>query len=725
MPDLNDELMQELLSTFRYEAAEHLEAMNGALLQFERTDDPALRQQHIQTAFRAAHSLKGAARAVSQTELQTIAHAVETVFQRVRDEEAPLPPEQCDLLYDTLDAMGQLLGGDDVDTQAILVRLAAISPAQNGAPPPDAAGDGDDASAAHAEPDATPDETIRVSLRKLDGLMAEVGELLVSRISAAQRLTETRKINQLMLHWTKTWGELKLLLKGQEDQRLMDVMFAHADVMQDLLEHFSDLEQDTYRDVMRLDMVTNSLQDRVRQVRMIPFRTQALTLERVVRDAARTENKAVDFEIIGEDTELDKKILELLKDPLVHLLRNAVGHGIEPTEERTAAGKLPQGQVKVLVQQRGSEVHINIYDDGRGFDEERLRQAYSQRYGDIPQTEQVVNLAFMPGVSTNAGVTEISGRGIGLDIVRERLQNLHGRVLVDTEAGEGTTSTLVVPISLAITRTLLVTVGAETYAVPLLSVEKILVPQNVITISGKPLLRVEGHSLPLVSLAQLLERPNEREIQQQLALILAAGERQIAILVDDVITEQELAVKPLTAPIKHVRNVTGAALLGNGVPVIVLNPAELIRSYQGSGQVSVKMHNDTLEPQRPAVNVLVVDDSITTRTLERNILEAAGYNVITATDGVEALNRLQEHSVDVVVSDIEMPNMNGFELTAALRAHNDFAEMPVILVTSLERDEDRERGMHAGADAYIVKRGFDQAELLTIIDQFAHKEPVS
>lgn len=717
MPEPNDDLMQQLLRTFRDEADEHLQAINTALLRYERSPDADEQQQMIQTAFRAAHSLKGAARAVSLTDVQTLAHAMETVFQHVRDQQQPLNSVECDRLYEAVDLLKQLLKGETqpVDGLAdalhqIVGETAAAASKPGNAP---SAGDAGDAPAAT-------DETIRVSLRKLDDLMVEVGEMLVLRIGANARMEAIRSINQQLANWSKAWAELKALLTRHDQAAALEPYLALADSMQTIVEAMTRLEHTTYRDTMRLEIVSNNMQDKVRHIRMIPFSTHRLMLERMVRDVARAEDKLVRFEIVGEHTEMDKKVLELLKDPLTHLLNNAVAHGIEAPDEREALGKAREGLIRIRVQQRGSEIGIQVSDDGRGFDTQRIQAAYEARYGEAPSTDSVVNLAFTHGISTHDGISEIAGRGVGLDVVRVRMASVHGRVAVSTEAGKGSSITLTVPTSLAITRTLLLQAAGETYAIPLLAVEKIVHMDHVISIGGRAAVRLDGRTIPLASLAQVLQmNGSDADQEQSLAVVLSVGDQVLAVAVDDILTEQELAIKPLTYPLKRVRAISGAALLGGGKPVLVLNPADLLRAYrQAAHTAAPAIMVDHESNHRPAVQVLVVDDSITTRTLERNILEAAGYQVITATDGEEALARLSENDIDVVVSDIEMPRMNGFELTRELRNDDRYEHLPIILVTSLERDEDRQQGMSAGANAYIVKRGFDQGELLDMIEQF-------
>jgi two-component system chemotaxis sensor kinase CheA len=488
--------------------------------------------------------------------------------------------------------------------------------------------------------------------------------------------------------------------------------------MQTLMQAFGSLSQSITDDTVRLGMTTTSLQDSVRQVRMVPFQSLALGLERAVRDAAHTQAKQVAFHIDGGDTELDKKVLETLKDPLMHLLRNAVDHGIESPEKRQAAGKSVEGQVTLSIQQRGSEVRITVRDDGRGFDLDGLRQA-SGASDENGSFDDPINLAFLPGVTTAQEVTALSGRGVGLDVVRKQLETIHGRISVDNTPGQGVSIELIVPTSMAITRGLMVRVGDEHYALPLLSIEKIVEPTEVFLVGGKSMLTIDDTPLPLVHLGSVLERsaPDDEPVANPLAIIMGIAEQRLALLVDDVLTEQELAVKPLGNPLKQVRNVTGAALQGNGQPIIVLNPADLVKSLHRATTLVTPVIAQNGQQTELRVRILVVDDSITTRTLEKNILEAAGFDVTTATDGIEALRRLDETPIDLVVSDIQMPNMDGFALTRHLRESGTYQELPIILVTSLESREDREQGMRAGADAYIVKRGFDQAELLTTIQQ--------
>lgn len=727
MPDPIDDLQRQLLKTFQVEAQEHLQKLNQTLLQLERQPDGATRQPLLQEVFRTAHSLKGAARSVGLSDIENLAHAMESVLQQARDAKLELKPDTCDILYDALDAIQQLLDGEAMDIEPLRARLIATTTSTPTSP-----------SATTKEIPSTEtlivpgEETIRVAVDKLDDLMAQAGELIMAEISAEQHLADVRALRMQLASWPKLWREIKTLLPhldGDAGGRLTDILTHHHEYMQILARDVNALEQAVGRDALNLSMSVTRLQDEVRRVRMVPLQTLVPVLQRAVRDAARSEEKRVAFTLDGSEVELDKKVLETLKDPLLHLLRNAVIHGIEAPEDREAAGKLPEGQVSLTVWQQGSEIHIAIRDDGCGFDVEALRRNSLKSGGPAFDGEAnpddiIAALAFQPGVTTVEHVTEMAGRGVGLDVVRQSVSTLRGRIKIENMPGAGVTILLVVPVSLTMSRGLLVKVGSEQYALPLISVEKIVEVRDTFSIGGQPALQIDDKPLPLVSLATVLERPTHKNGNgnKPLAVILSVAEQRLAVWVDDVLTEQELAVKSLGKPLQHVRNVEGVALLATGEPVVVLNVADLVKSARG---VSAPTHSITTTPEdrsKPSAHILVVDDSITTRTLEKNILESAGYRVTTAIDGVQALQKLRDNTIDLMVADVQMPHLDGFALTQQLRESTEYHTFPIILVTSLESREDRERGLLAGADAYIVKRGFDQVELLAAIERLLYKE---
>lgn len=748
----HEDLLRELLQTFQAEAAEHLQTLNMALLALEARPEEPRRRELVQEAFRAAHSLKGAARAVSLEDIEKLANAMENILEEARDSGQHLEASCYDGLYDALDTIGLLLEGKSVAIEPLINRLAQNRQGQTneaaGSDSPPAETSGMESQIVSNTPRAEPlaarppvsdepnsmplvvnsEETIRVGITKLDNLMAQVGELLVSRMNAEQRAAEMRAIRYQLAGWSKVSREIKILLpqvKNDAGKRLTEILLDYEEQFQAVTQDVSHFDQHLRQDSLRLRVIAAQLQENVRHVRMVPFETLVPGLQRAVRDAAHIEGKQVAFQVTGGEVELDKKVLEALKDPILHMLRNAVSHGIEAPEARQRLGKPIEGRVTLALQQRGGEVRITVRDDGAGFDVERLRRAGGIDGNELDERasqDDIIGLAFISGITTAEEVTALSGRGIGLDVVRQRVEALQGRIEVESAFGKGARIHLLVPVSLAISRGLLVRVGDERYVLPLLSIEKIVVPRQTFTVGGQTMLTVDGATVPLVALATLLERPvvNQNE-QNPLAVIMPVADQRLALLVDDVLTEQEVAVKPLGKPLAHVRNVAGAALMGDGKPVVILNAADLVRSVKGMRKSLVIQHREAAHKDRHA-HILVVDDSITTRTLEKNILETAGFEVTTATDGMEALRQLKERHIDLVVSDVEMPNMDGITLTRHLREINDYKDLPIILVTSLESREDRERGMVAGADAYIVKRGFDQAELLKTIQQLVFIE---
>jgi two-component system chemotaxis sensor kinase CheA len=407
----------------------------------------------------------------------------------------------------------------------------------------------------------------------------------------------------------------------------------------------------------------------------------------------------------------------------MHMLRNAVDHGIEPPDERQALGKPPAGTIRVSAAQRGGVIEIDLRDDGAGLDPSHLRATAVKRGILAPEQAATLDdaasaeLIFRPGFTTTTTVTDISGRGVGMDVVREHLEHLSGLIEVDSTPGEGTRFTPRVPLTLATSRTLLVEQGEQRFAIPSPMVERTgrVRESALATLEGRRAITIEGHPVMAVELANVLERPlsepdPRREDEWRPYLVLCQGERRVALLVG----EQGIVVKSLDWPLRRVRNVGGATVLGSGEVVVILNPTDLLKSalrlQQASGAVTM-----VAQPERRRHRLLVVDDSLTTRTLLGSILEAAGYDVAVAMDGVEALSILRDRPTDLVVSDVEMPRLDGFNLTAEIRRDEQLHQTPVILVTSLAAPEHRERGVAVGADAYIVKSGFDQADLLEAI----------
>jgi two-component system chemotaxis sensor kinase CheA len=454
---------------------------------------------------------------------------------------------------------------------------------------------------------------------------------------------------------------------------------------------------------------------------MRPFAEAVEPLARTVRDLAKAGGKDVRLEVEGAEVEADRAVLDGLRDALLQLVRNAVDHGIEGPAQRKRWRKPRSGTVRVAAALAGDRLAVTVTDDGRGLDVARIREALAARGVPAPEDDVAVLQALLAGgVSTRAEPTAISGRGVGLDIVRNAVERINGTMRASWEAGAGTTFVIECPPSLATVRAVLVRVGADTLAVPTTHITRLdrLPAADIRRSQGRQVVPTDDGPVPLVSLAQILGPPLAGRPVADIVPVafLEDGPHRLAVAVDELVAEHEVVLRPVEHDGLAARYVSGATVLGSGRVAPVLNaPAVLAAGLgvtQGGG-----LELAAPEAPRRALRVLVVDDSITTRTLEESVLEAAGYEVLTAVDGADAWRTIQEQGCDLVVADVDMPRMDGFDLCRAIRTSRRFKELPVILVTALESPEHRKRGMEVGADAYIGKSGFDQEQLLATVRQ--------
>lgn len=743
----------DLLSIFRDEVGEYLSTLNSTLLQLETSavDTEAMRELN-----RVAHSMKGAARAVGLKVIETIAHYMEDVFDAALNDHLGLSPDVCDLLYDGLDLIQNAVDGaeNDADTLAqVLARLEQVVAAGAAAAPVD---DGAAAVPPPADPAPAPvspaldtttvlirtaEESIRVPVSKLDRLMAEVSELLVARMQSEERQQEVEDLRRVHGRWRREWqgvrgAYIRLARRLQSDQddlrddlaTLFKFLETNQRRLQETNQGLTQLVQALRQDNLRLTTLADQLQDDIGGMRMVAFDTLLGGFQRIVRDLARDTGKQVHLDVSGAAVEIDKTVLDVLRDPLMHLLRNAVDHGIEAPDERERQGKPRGGRVLIDVEQRGSEILVRVGDDGRGIDPALVRQAavrqhlLSRQEADLISDDEARSLIFHPGLTTAAEVTAISGRGIGMDVVRDRVESLRGRLSVQSALGSGTTISLSMPVSMTRIRCVLLRAGDETYAIPSTVISRMVtLPRaEVFTAESREMVVIDGQPMALARLADVLSLPvaaRAGDGELVMALVLRAADRTVAFEVDDLVSERELVLKPLGPEIARARFVSGAALLGTGAVIVVLDANDLVRVATGTA-ITRRWLPDEAQPPAPAerrLRVLVVDDSITTRTLEKNILETAGFDVTVAIDGVEGWLRLNEGDYDVVISDVEMPNMNGLDLTRQIRSSSHTRDIPIILLTSLARPEQQQAGLQAGADAYLIKSQFDQGELLRMI----------
>jgi two-component system chemotaxis sensor kinase CheA len=464
------------------------------------------------------------------------------------------------------------------------------------------------------------------------------------------------------------------------------------------------------------------------RARVVPAGSVFDAFGSMVRELARGEGKDVEFQFRGHEVEADRLVLQRLKDPVMHLLRNAVSHGVEPPGERAAAGKRRTGSVELRVAARGSRLRITVQDDGRGIDTTRVAEVavsnglISEAEAAARPPQELARLILRPGLSTAPAVSRLSGRGMGMSVVQEQVTALGGEVLLRQEPGRGTAVTLAVPLSISTHHVLLVASGKHTFALPAYAVGRLcrVRTENIETVEGTEAVRIEGRALRLARLADIIENPGAAPARENGAaapvVVLRSGEGEVGLVVDEFIDEREAVVKDTGLSVSQAGMSAGAVMLDGGGVAVVLNPAALMARFR-KGVRSPGLKADAAEAAKPKPKVLVVDDSITTRSLEKSILEAHGYDVRVAVDGVEALAALQAQPADLVITDVMMPRMDGFQLLEQIKKDARLAGTPVIVVTSLERPEEQERGLSLGADAYIVKRKFDQRELLNTVRQ--------
>ncbi|MDI1478757.1 response regulator [Polyangium sp. y55x31] len=577
------------------------------------------------------------------------------------------------------------------------------------------------------------EETLRVSMKKLSALMAQVGELLAARVRTDQRLAELRAVLSAEEERLKAQTAIRAMVRDEAPAKLEGWSERLVEVQNEDLEHerllvrrLREIVRAFEADALQSTILSGQLQEDIRRIQTFPLASVLEPLPRAVRNMAREAGKMVDLVITGAELELDKKVLEELRDPLYHLLRNAIDHGCEHPSVRAAAGKPSRGTIRIRAEHRGDVVTITVSDDGPGVDIGGVRRAAvasglasALEAGEMPE-HRVLELLFAPGLTTRSEVGELSGRGVGLDAVRTNIERLHGTVTVESRQGVGTSFVIVLPLTIYVVHSLLLRVGEEQFAMPISSIQRILriSASDVLEVERTHAIVVEGRPIALVPLATLLGLPVELPPPPERipVLVIGIGETRCALAVREIVSDQTVLAKNLEPPLVRVRNIAGATILGDGRVVLMLNPIDLLRSASGRDADRFRALLPRVE-NRPKPRLLLVDDSFTTRALERSVLEVAGFDVVAVADGNEALSALELETFDIVVSDVSMPEMSGLELCAQIRQNERLRRLPVVLVTSLGSDDDRRAGLAVGADAYIVKSEFDHEVFVKTVNE--------
>lgn len=728
----------QLRAVFCQEYAQHSNRLGQLLALWNGSSAPA-EFEDLTEAARVAHTLAGAAAVVEMRPVEFAAHQIEQLFRKLLAAEqrynAAAQQQVAHCLNEMAAAMRQSDAGPVVAHCDVLERRNDPPGVQTSAAIEDVARSAEGTSRDAIPPSTVGHETVRVSVESLDRLMRSSSEMLSDNQHVARL---TRQISALQLDVTELEREREAIrrealstihkLAATPEFSRVSRYLEHVDrQVSGLAKRTRHLSVEHRRVAWRLRARSAQVQRDVHEARLVPAHSVFQGFRKMVRDLAKSEHKEIEFEVTGSDVRADRMVLQDLKDPIMHVLRNCISHGIEDPRRRRAAGKPESGRVRMAIEVAGGRLNIAIEDDGRGIDVAEVRQQaierglVSEAIAEHQSADEILSLVFAPGFSTVDHVTELAGRGMGLSIVHESVTRLQGQVKLSPQSQGGVRLSISVPISVSTHRILLVACGEQTIAIPTQGVERLLrVPKDKIeSVEGQPVVTYERRPIRLVRLCELLGLPetsgNDSQQKMMSVVLLKSGARLIAVAVDAFLEERESLILHFDefAATSHW---AGGILLDDGRVALVVQPTELLENAGCRRNGNTPALPVAAEQPRPA-KVLIVDDSFTTRTLEKSILESHGFDVSVATDGVEALSQLRQQKYGLVISDVEMPRMDGFALLEQMKADPRLAAVPVILVTSRDRPEDQQHGLDLGANAYIVKRKFDHQELLNVIRQ--------
>lgn len=719
----------ELRSLYQVASSEHLANLESGLLFLEKNPQD---KRKLEELLRIAHSLKGDSRMLGVKDAETLTHHLEEILSSIHKGRSSFSPSVFEILFTALDGiksiakeattgepskvsvfhlvaemMTVLQEGDaaseiasssqlsEPTTDSLEQLLALAQPSEMSEESAI-----DDAQIPQkllpneAEPiDLEPDQQtdfIRVESFKLDYLLQYAGELTITQQRLNRQLEVIDRLNTL-------WQE-------NSQQQLIDRI---GEVLPQL---YNNLENDSNR----LKTITEGLEKDVRSLQLLPFSTIFNLFPRIVRDIAKSQGKDINFVISGGDSLVDRKILEEIKSPLSHLIRNAIDHGLETPQERIANGKTPQGNLSLKGAVIGNQITIEVTDDGRGLNLETIGASAIRKGLVTPaelsmmSPEEIQQLIFRPGFSTKTEVTEISGRGVGLDVVKDTIDRLQGEIKVESHLGLGTTFKLVLRANRSVIPVLLVKQENSYFAIPIdVVVTSLLVqPQTIQRLEDKPVIIWQEQPVPLIFLADYLQQTRHFTGKNYPCVILQINDKYQGLIVTEIVDYQEIQIKPLLLPIPELLGVT---MLEDSSICHILNPLSFFT------KVSTITPSFVTEVKIAPKKLLLVEDSMPIRTQLRRILESEGYIVTIAVDGADGFQKFRQDNFDAIVSDVEMPNMSGIEMTERIRLFQP--TIPIVLVTTLAKPTDREKGLKAGANAYLTKGDFDQSLLLSTLKE--------
>ncbi len=743
-----------LLELFSLEADAQTQVLSAGLLALERNPTQA---DQLEACMRAAHSLKGAARIVGVDAGVSVSHVMEDCLVSAQESRLYLQPEHIDALLQGTDLLmriatpGNTVGPADIEAYvALMERLLDPSQAPVKAVPPPVPAAPEPAPAPLVEelppePEPAPPVTaepprqnrrmteggervLRVTAERLNSLLDLSSKSLVETQRLKPYLSSMQRLKRIQSQSARALdtldGQLKTLdLNLEAQEALADTRRLLSEAQALLAEKTAELDEFGWQAGQRAQV----LYDTALACRMRPFADVLAGQVRMVRDLGRSLGKQVRLEIEGEKTQVDRDVLEKLEAPLTHLLRNAVDHGIEMPEQRLLAGKPAEGLIRLRASHQAGLLVLELSDDGNGVDLERLRGTIVDRHLSPLETalrlseEELLTFLFLPGFSLRDKVTEVSGRGVGLDAVQHMVRQLRGAVVLEQTAGQGSRFHLEVPLTLSVVRSLVVEVGEEAYAFPLAHIERMcdLAPDDIVQLEGRQHFWHEGRHVGLVAASQLLQRPAGQSPSDTLKVVVIRERDAVyGIAVERFIGERTLVVLPLDDRLGKVQDISAGALLDDGSVVLIVDVEDMLRSVDkllNTGRLERIARRSQQATEAPRKRVLVVDDSLTVRELQRKLLLNRGYEVAVAVDGMDGWNALRSEDFDLLITDIDMPRMDGIELVTLLRRDSRLQSLPVMVVSYKDREEDRRRGLDAGADYYLAKASFHDDALLDAV----------
>ncbi len=792
--NLSDKIKEKLLKTFKIEANDHINFISNNLIEYEKEKDLFRKKELIEEIFRAAHSLKGAARAVGLSIIVGLTQSIENIFSGLKKNQLTTNPELYDNVLRSVNLVADYVNEPDeakrnsmkgeIDKYTLLIEDVFIAnyrenPEENETKKvikEDKAGTGSSAAEtqkaagrktksksppqgssrkkiktepAGREMKKTPTvapsnesrinltDQIRISVSKIENILNQSEELLSNKQSLMQQAHELNSMLLLFEIWRKKWGKNRIQFSklfnyyslekdeikySKELSDLLNFMEYNEEFLTDVEALLGDLYQGIRKNSLDFTNKLFTLSEDIRSSLLFPMKTLTDQFPLMVRDIARELGKEINFKVEGDSIEIDKRVLEELKDPFVHLIRNSIDHGIETPEERIKKHKNRVGTILLRIRTvEGNKAEIVISDDGKGLDPDEIRESAVRKnirtkdeLSSLSEKD-IFNLIFESDFSTAKVITDLSGRGLGMAIVRQKVNKLDGSIEINSEKDFGTVIKLVLPLSVSTVRGLLLKAGAHKYFVKTseliaaLRIDK----SELHNVENKFTVNFRGKHIGLVELSGLLGIMPNKKGKFLKMIICRSGDAELGLIVDDIIGEQEILVKSFNEQIKRLKYFEAASISTRGEVIPILNIDDIFKS--ASAGFGREISSETPETEIEKKNILVVDDSITSRLLLKDILESSGYHVATSVDGREAWSKVRQEIFDLVVTDIEMPRMNGFELTAQIKSSKKYSAIPVVLVSALSKREDMERGIDAGADAYIIKSDFKQSNLLETI----------